>query len=192
MLGNESAPVELMTTFSSKGSPGKALASLPVAITLFIAVIVYVFPSLPITLLSKIDIHRCMVDITRNTLQICDFVLPEQSFNAFGEGSDDRFLCLLSLLPINFDTLNLDTHFLEIVFGLVKLMGDVEQCFGGNAAHVQARPSESASLLDADGVQSLLSCFDGSHITCIMGELPPGPPPMIATSKIFVENRNVL
>jgi hypothetical protein len=25
-----------------------------------------------------------------------------------------------------------------------------------------------------------------------MGELPPGPPPMIATSKIFVENRNVL
>jgi hypothetical protein len=37
IFGSDNAPVELMIVFSSNGSPGKAFASLPVAITLFVA-----------------------------------------------------------------------------------------------------------------------------------------------------------
>lgn len=44
-LGRDKAPVEEMITFSSYSSPGNGLASLPVAMMMFFAVICYCFPS---------------------------------------------------------------------------------------------------------------------------------------------------
>jgi hypothetical protein len=48
-LGRERAPVELITIFSSKGRPGKELASLPVAIINFLASISCFDPSFAVT-----------------------------------------------------------------------------------------------------------------------------------------------
>lgn len=46
--------------FSSKGSPGKAVASLPVAIMVFLAEIVSFFPSIPVTSLSYVHLTWCL------------------------------------------------------------------------------------------------------------------------------------
>jgi len=43
------APVELITIFSSNGSPGKAIGSLPVANITFLVVIVSLVPSFLVT-----------------------------------------------------------------------------------------------------------------------------------------------
>jgi hypothetical protein len=51
-LGRERAPVELIMIFSSKGRPGNALASLPVAIMNFLASISCFDPSLAVTSLD--------------------------------------------------------------------------------------------------------------------------------------------
>lgn len=47
---------------------------------------------------------------------------------------------------------------------LMVLMRDVEQCFGGDAAYIEAGTSKCASLLDADGIESELRCLDCSHV----------------------------
>jgi len=52
IFGKDKAPVELIITFSSNGSPGNALGSLPVAIIVLAAWIVYELPSVPVTLLN--------------------------------------------------------------------------------------------------------------------------------------------
>jgi hypothetical protein len=51
-LGRERAPVELMMIFSSKGSPGKLVASLPVAMIVFLTLTVSVLPSAEVTSLN--------------------------------------------------------------------------------------------------------------------------------------------
>jgi len=52
------APVELTMIFSSKGIPGNGLGSLPVAIMIFVALIISSFPSSLITLISFLIINK--------------------------------------------------------------------------------------------------------------------------------------
>ena len=59
ILGSERAPVELIMIFSSKGRLGKGVGSDPVAMMVFLAVIVSLFPSNPVTSLNATCLTLC-------------------------------------------------------------------------------------------------------------------------------------
>lgn len=48
-------------TFSSNGIPGKAVGSLPVAMIMFLAVMLSFFPSSPLTWLHYMDFYMVLV-----------------------------------------------------------------------------------------------------------------------------------
>jgi hypothetical protein len=64
----------------------------------------------------------------------------------------------------------------------VVFMRDVEESFGWDAAYVEASPSESTSLFDADSIETELGRLDGCDIALVDYKLPPGPPPITARS----------
>ena len=72
---------------------------------------------------------------------------------------------LLCFFPIKRHAADIDTKSFEFVVGLVIFMGDVEECFGGDASYVETGSSQGTSFLDADGVDAQLSCFDCSHVS---------------------------
>ena len=67
-------------------------------------------------------------------------------------------------------------------------MRDVEESFGWDAAYVEASPSESTSLFDADSIETELGRLDGCDIALVDYKLPPGPPPITARSQDLLEN----
>lgn len=73
----------------------------------------------------------------------------------------------MCLFPINVDISDFNTHGLEIVFGFMDLVGDIQKSFGGNATNIETGSSKRASLFNADCVKSELGGLDCGHVTFI-------------------------
>lgn len=132
-------------------------------------------------------LHSVGINEGAGTLYVCDLVLAEKALNTLGERANNSVLVFLGLAPIVSDTSGIDPEGFKLMGEFVELVGDVEEGLRGDAAHVQTGSSQSASLLDADGVQTQLRCLDCRHIAFFTEELPPGPPPITARSKVRFE-----
>ena len=98
-------------------------------------------------------------------LEVGDFVLAEETLHALCEGVDHSGFVLLGFAPVEANVACVDPEGLKLVVEFVVFVGDVEEGLRGNAAHVEAGPSQGASFLDADGVESELGGLDGCDVT---------------------------
>ena len=166
-FGSDKAPVDEMITFSSKVSPGNELASLPVAMMMFLAVICSLFPSLSVTSLNCFtkNLHCVWINESSEAFHVSDFVLFEKAFDTFCQWSHNTVFVLLNFRPVKVAALYFDTHFCEVMVKFVVFVRNVQQGFGGDATYVKAGSSETASFFNADSVETQLSCFDGGDVT---------------------------
>ena len=51
------------------------------------------------------------------------------------------------------------------MFGIVEMMRAGKQCLGGDATHIEARATESATHFDTGGFQAQLAGLDGSDVS---------------------------
>src|SRR6056297_2162091 len=96
-------------------------------------------------------------------------VLFEQEFDALGVLADDVILVGEHLFPVHGRRFALEAHLGEVVFGLVQLVGGVQQRLGGDAADVEAGAAKGFSALDAGGFQAELRAADGGDIAAGAG-----------------------
>lgn len=97
-------------------------------------------------------------------LGVGDAVLFEQVFDTSSKAVDSLGLALLQLVEVASDRPSDNTHILEVMLSSVQVVGSVQKSLGRNAADVEASTSEGASLLDANGLETLLSSLNGGDV----------------------------
>ena len=99
----------------------------------------------------------------------------EQGSDAAGQVLDDVGLARNHRRNVDGDALGFDTMDFEGLFGLMVLVGAVQQRLGRDAANVQAGTAErhlaflADVLLDAGGLQAQLGSADGGNVTAGAG-----------------------
>src|SRR5215208_2831674 len=107
-----------------------------------------------------------------------DLVLLHQALHAAPELVDDLFAALGGLRVVELYLADLDPEVFA-VSGVVQEMGRLKQCFGRDAAYVQACASEMPPSRF-----SMRATLIPSWLARIAGMYPPFPPPITTRSKL--------
>ncbi|MNF90307.1 hypothetical protein D3C84_728670 [compost metagenome] len=112
------------------------------------------------------DVHGFTVNHLGPALNDLDLVLLQQRRNAGGQAINDTVLPLDALADVEGRRRNADAQrrMLAVVLRLVKLLGDMNQRLGGNAADVQASAAQRLAF-HQNGRDAQLTGTDRRHIT---------------------------
>lgn len=87
---------------------------------------VSVLPSLVLTSLGYGDrVHGVLAGDPAGSLDVVRFVLLEQELDAAGQAGYDLVLLLLDFRPVDLDASDFDAVALEVLVGVLELVGDV-------------------------------------------------------------------
>mmetsp|Transcript_20960 Transcript_20960/g.53082 ORF Transcript_20960/g.53082 Transcript_20960/m.53082 type:complete len:437 (+) Transcript_20960:337-1647(+) len=114
--------------------------------------------------IGQCDAHLLGARDATRTLHVVHLVLGEQVLNTTGETMYNLLLGVHHLGNIHFDTTHFDAVLGKVMSGLMIEMSRMQQCLGRNATDVQARATQSATLLYTGNLEAQLGSLDGGHV----------------------------